>query len=236
MKHSHRRLEFERLPAVERQLGSLFAEGHRLREFMRDRNHRCPAGVVMRMKAVSLLLVITLMCVAGCDDDDDGSSSGDQRIKPKVAPWSLPLPTGWDVSTAQLLPGPRSKVGVLRTWTSNVPRAWEFADPGPNSASGATSALGDDAAVVILSLFWEPSRLSLWNPTTQASLTKQAPSRWHDDAQNFGWKFRERKLSLGEECMSIIEWHGPSTSRIENDRAAQVASSVRLLKTEFPID
>jgi hypothetical protein len=204
-------------------------------KFMPDRNHRCPAGVVMRMKAVSLVLVITLMGVAGCDDDG-GGSSGDERIRPKLAPWSLPLPTGWDVSTARLLPGPRSRVGVLRTWTSNVPRAWEFGDPGPNSASGATSALGDDAAVVILSLFWEPSSLTLWNPTTQASLTKQAPSRWHDDAQNPGWRFRERKLCLGEECMSIIEWHGPSASRIENDRAAQIASSVRLLKREFPID
>jgi hypothetical protein len=121
------------------------------------------------------------------------------------------------------------------TWTSNVSHAWEFEDPGPNSSSGATRSLGDGAAVVILTLLWEPSHHSLWSPARQSSLTRQPPTRWHDDAQNPGWRFRERKLCLGRECVSIVEWHGPSTSRIENDRAGEIASSVRLFKDTLPI-
>jgi hypothetical protein len=43
--------------------------------------------------------------------------------------------------------------------------------------------------------------------------------------------FRERKLCLGSECVSVLEWHGPDASTADMELAEGISTSVELLAT-----
>ena len=81
--------------------------------------------------------------------------------------------------------------------------------------------------MVIVDLYWflpggadpvEPSRSEDGGP----------PTVWHDDAQNPGWRFRERRVCLGSACVHVLEWHGPEASGVAIDEGEAVAESVVL--------
>jgi len=119
----------------------------------------------------------------------------------------------------------------MTTAVSNVGFTPSDDAPSPNGRGGA-SELGDDAAVVLVRLLWDPNQEEPWDPSGD-ELKRLPPSRWHEDAQNPGWSFRERKLCIGSRwflgnCVSVLEWRAPDTSEVELDRMEAIASSVEL--------
>lgn len=187
------------------------------------------------MNLIRFLVVASLAVTSGCTGRKTDGEPQLLTVTPQDAPWSLRLPSEWDTSTARLDVTPRSMTGILRTWTSPDAVDWTFDGPGPNSGSGATDLLGNSTTIVIVQRLWSPGQTSLWNPPHTARLTDRGPSKWHADAQNPGWVFRERKVCLASECVSVVEWHGPLTSQVDIDSADTIASSIRLTRSEVAI-
>jgi hypothetical protein len=118
--------------------------------------------------------------------------------------------------------------GLLRTYIANVRYAFAFdsATPGPNSGAGASEALGPSAVVVQIDLLWYPPDGPIaWG---EGGLTVGRASAWHEDAQNPGWVFRERKTCLGRTCVHIVEWHGPKALDEAVKAGADIAEALRL--------
>jgi hypothetical protein len=144
------------------------------------------------------------------------------------APWSFPMPSGWQASTNRSEPDPTLRVGSLGTHLTNVRYDFDDASPGPNSGGGASEELGPAAAVIkVLFLWYPPDEPIRWNPPNTATIVR-SPTGWHDDAQNPGWVFRERRVCLVETCVSVVEWHGPNASEEVISSIQRIAESIAL--------
>jgi len=178
--------------------------------------------VVSALVLASLLIACTARPPRSVDSWDEAT--------PESTPWTVRVPPGWDTSTEIFQPGPRDRVGMMTTAISDVAFSPTEHAPSPNGRSGA-SELGDEAAVVLVRLLWDPNQEKAWDARGN-ELKRVPPSRWQQDAQNPGWEFRERKLCVGSpsrgNCVSILEWHAPRTSEEEIDRMEAVASTVKL--------
>lgn len=145
-------------------------------------------------------------------------------------PWSVAIPSGWQVFTDRSEPDPRLRVGALRTHIANVRYAFDARAPGPNSGGGASEELGPSAAVVKVLLLWYPPDDPIeWNPADSSTTVARSPTGWHDDAQNPGWEFRERKVCLADTCASVVEWHGPDASEDAIGAIERIAQSLQLV-------
>ena len=83
--------------------------------------------------------------------------------------------------------------------------------------------------LVLVQRLWYPADEPIaWDPQLNATLARRPSPRWREDAQNAGWMFRERKLCLGDECVSVLEWRGPSASANDIELAESIAGSVEL--------
>jgi len=144
-------------------------------------------------------------------------------------PWSFPIPSGWHVSTSRSEPDPKLKAGVLSTHVTNAEYVFDYTSPGPNSGGGASEKLGPSAAVVEVLLLWYPADDPIeWNPAESSTTVARRPTEWHDDAQNPGWAFRERKVCLADRCVWVVEWHGPAASEDAIGRIERIAQSLQL--------
>ena len=120
--------------------------------------------------------------------------------------------------------------GVLTTHVTNVVYSFKSGSPGPNSGAGASRALGRSAVVVILQYLWSPPDEPIrWTTLSSSSTTEvRHPTEWHDDAQNPGWVFRERRACVEDRCISAVEWHGPDASPQAINQGEGVTKSIRL--------
>jgi len=146
-------------------------------------------------------------------------------------PWSFPIPSGWEASTNRSEPDPNLRVGSLITNISTVRYSFAFDQmaPGPNSGQGASEMLGPSAAVVRVLLHWFPAEEPIgWNPAGSPTTVTKRPTAWHDDAQNPGWAFRERRVCLEDLCVWVVEWHGPEASEDATVWMERIAQSLQL--------
>jgi hypothetical protein len=179
------------------------------------------------MTRIGSILAFLIVFVTAC--------SGPEAARPTrvfvsdEAPWSFPIPSGWQVSTNRSEPDPRLRVGSLGTHLTNVGYVFDDAAPGPNSEGGASEKLGPAAAVVkVLFLWYPPDDPIRWNPPNSATIVRN-PTDWHRDAQNPGWVFRERRVCLAETCVWVVEWHGPNASE-------KVISSIQLIAESIELE
>jgi hypothetical protein len=167
--------------------------------------------------------------VAGCTEPDVTFASSDTSFTDEDVPWTFTFPSGWEVATSRSEPDPRLKAGVLSTRVSTVMYPFEGSFPGPNSGGGASAELGPSEAVVEVLRLWYPADEPIaWNPSG-TSTTVRSPGMWHDDAQNPGWDFRERRVCLEPKCVWVLEWHGPNASEDVVDQLERIAESVELM-------
>lgn len=168
-----------------------------------------------------------LLLFASCTSDQPRTDETWGEMRVESAPWTIKVPPGWAIDTEVFEPGPRDRVGMMTTAVSSVSFRPDEDAPSPNARGGAAS-LRDDAAIVLAKLLWIPEQHKRWDPPG-TELRRFPPSRWHDDAQNPGWRFRERKLCIGSRsCVSILEWHAPNASAKHLDWMEEVASTVEL--------
>jgi hypothetical protein len=180
------------------------------------------------MKRLGSVLAFLIVLSPGCTGPDVAHHT--RLFVSDEVPWSAAIPPGWHVSTNRSEPDPRLRAGVLRTHISNVRYSFDLDQmaPGPNSGSGASDKLGPSAAVVEVLLLWSPADDPIgWNPSDSSTLVR-SPTGWHDDAQNPGWEFRERRACLAEKCVWVLEWHGPDASEEVIGSIEQIARSVEL--------
>jgi hypothetical protein len=187
------------------------------------------------MARLGRVLSIVALLIASCARPDVAKTEGPVRFASKDVPWSFRTPSGWDVSTLRSDPDPDLKTGVLSTYVTNVTHSFGPASPGPNSNAGASDRLGPSAAVVEVSFLWDPPDEPIrWDPTTPSMTVRcpagwpRCPTRWHADAQNPGWVFRERRVCSSENCVWIVEWHGPDASEDSVRRLERIAESLEL--------
>jgi hypothetical protein len=153
----------------------------------------------------------------------DGRSFADDAV-----PWTFTFPSDWEISTNRSEPDPGLKAGVLSTHVASVGYPLGGASSGPNSGGGASAALGSSAAVLKVQLLWYPANEPIpWN-AEHAATTVGTPGRWHDDAQNPGWVFRERRVCLERACVWVLEWHGPDATEDAIGWLERIAGSVEL--------
>jgi hypothetical protein len=129
-------------------------------------------------------------------------SSGD-------VPRAIRVPAGWRVTTSRTDPDPRLITGLMRTYVASISYGFglDGEHPGPNAGGGASTKLGDSAVVVFVELPWYPPDEPIrWDPPAGARLRQTRITRWHRDAQNPGWRFRERRLA--------DDWRQRSSRRI----------------------
>jgi hypothetical protein len=119
--------------------------------------------------------------------------------------------------------------GILETTLANVAYTFDFDSPGPNSGAGASRELSTAGVVVIVDLYWFPAdELIRWEPADTHTVVGP-PTVWHDDAQNPGWRFRERRVCLGgSDCVHVLEWHGPDATEEAVGEGEVTAESVTL--------
>jgi hypothetical protein len=180
------------------------------------------------MPRLGTILALLTFVAAGCTSPDGPHLT--RHVVSEDVPWTVTIPSGWQVSTNRSDPDPNLKAGVLRTHISNVRYSFDFDRnaPGPNSGEGASETLGPSAAVVKLMLLWYPADAPIeWNPSTSSTSVK-SPTDWHDDAQNPGWVFRERKACLAHTCVWVLEWHGPDATDEVIGSIKRIARSVEL--------
>jgi hypothetical protein len=181
------------------------------------------------MTLLGTILALLIFVAAGCTSSDDPHLT--RHVVSEDVPWTVTIPSGWEVSTDRSEPDPNLRVGVLTTHISNVRYSFGFDQmaPGPNSGHGASEMLGPSAAVVKVMLLWSPADEPIgWNPPT-SSTTVRSPTMWHDDAQNPGWVFRERKVCLSDTCVWVLEWHGP-------DATDEITSSIQRITRSVELD
>jgi hypothetical protein len=78
-------------------------------------------------------------------------------------------------------------------------------------------------------LLWSPPDDPIgWNPADPSTAIVGSPTKWHEDAQNPGWEFRERNVCLAGECVSVLEWHGPDASEEDISWMKRIAQSLQL--------
>ena len=181
------------------------------------------------MTALAVLLLL-----AACTRDEPRPAPSWERLTPRSTAWTIRMPSDWTTSTEVLEPGPRARVGVMTTAVSNVEFHPGRDAPSPNGRGGA-GRLGDRAGIVLIQLLWDPNEKDPWKPPRN-QLLRMSPSRWHDDAQNQGWRFRERKICMGwrpamRQCVSVVEWHSSSASEADLSRMSEIASSIELAAT-----
>lgn len=180
----------------------------------------------MMTRLRSTLALLAIMAT-GCTGPD-GARPNRLFISAEV-PWSVAIPSGWQVSTNRSEPDPRLRVGALSSTISNVPFPFDRSSPGPNSGPGASVKLGPSAVVVEVLLLWYPPDDPIeWNPADSVATSAGSPTGWHDDSQNPGWAFRERKVCLADTCVSVVEWHGPYASRQNIGSIQRIARSIEL--------
>ena len=186
------------------------------------------------MRRNRLLPLAAAVALAACTPARDVPQEPDawRQAQPGKVPWSISAPSDWHVETRIFAPGPRSIVGVARTAVASVRYVPSRRAPRPNSRRGATAELGPDGAVVYLLRLWHPAG-RLWDPRPDGEERRVGPSRWHDDAQNPGWVFRERKVCLSSECVSVIEWHGPQATSAHVSYLERISSSLELQGAEI---
>ena len=127
-------------------------------------------------------------------------------------PWSFVPPPDWHVVTVRSKPDADLITGVLRTYVASVGYDFDFGSPGPNSGAGASRVLGRSTVVVIVQYLWSPPEEAIGWTASSSTTEVRPPTEWHDDAQNPGWMFRERRVCAGDGCISALEWHGPEAS------------------------
>jgi hypothetical protein len=171
------------------------------------------------MARLGIVLSALAILIASCARPDVASTGSLARFVSEEVPWSFRSPSGWHVSINRSKPAPNLKTGVLSTHVSNVSYSFSAASPGPNSNAGASAKLGPSAAVVkVLLLWYPPDKPIRWDPGAFPKTVEcpagwpRCPTRWHQDAQNPGWVFRERRVCAGDNCVWIVEWHGPEAS------------------------
>jgi hypothetical protein len=180
--------------------------------------------VIARLGAVLSVFAILIGNCTGPDVDDPTRLFVSDEV-----PRSVPIPSGWQASTNRSEPDPRLRVGLLSTHITNVRYSFDQSSLGPNSGPGASEKLGPSTAVVRVLLFWSPADDSIeWNPADSSTTIARSPTGWHDDAQNPGWEFRERKVCLAETCVWVVEWHGPDPSEEAIGWIERIAQSLEL--------
>jgi hypothetical protein len=174
------------------------------------------------------LSLIAGACTSGAPTPTTTPATPTPTYGSAAVPWTLAAPLGWRVSTYRSKPDPRLMTGVLESSITNVPYTFDFGSPGPNSGGGASRDLTRAGVVVIVQLYWFPPAEPIrWSPPS--SETRVGPSTvWHDDAQNPGWRFRERRVCLGTDCVHVLEWHGPGASGDAIDEGEAIAESLEL--------
>lgn len=185
------------------------------------------------MKRIVRALVLLVLLIPACiEDEGDPPISTSREVSVRGAPWTITMSPAWTISTEVFEPGPRDRVGIMTTAVANVNVHPDERAPGPNARGGASNEFGKNATIVLIRLLRDPNQKDRWNPRGP-KLRRLGPSRWHDDAQNPGWSFRERKFCMGSRwllgnCVSVLEWHGPDASQMDVDRMQSVASSIRV--------
>jgi hypothetical protein len=184
------------------------------------------------MRRLAFLLPVLSMTVVACTGSapmptvTPGSPA--PTLRSAEVPWTLAAPQGWRASTVRTKPDPRLRVGVLESSITNVPYTFDFGSPGPNSGGGASRHLTTAGVVVIVQLYWFPPAEPIdWKPPDDGTAVGP-PTVWHDDAQNPGWAFRERRVCLGSRCVRVLEWHGPDASGNAVEQGQSIAESVVL--------
>lgn len=183
------------------------------------------------MRRLAVSLAVSAMVLGSCTGETARSERPLAMKFSSQVPWAIQVPVFWRVSTIRTEPDPRLMTGLLRTYVASVPYPFGLGEqhPGPNAGGGASIKLGDSAVVVFVQLLWYPPDEAIrWDPPAGARLRQTRITRWHRDAQNIGWRFRERKLCLERACVSVLEWYGPAASELAVTRAEEIASSVRL--------
>jgi hypothetical protein len=181
------------------------------------------------MKSTVRYLVTAAVFLVACNGGARLSTEDWRSIAPDQAPWTIKVPPGWNASTGSFDPGPKGMVGeIITTAVANAKFHPGTTAPAPHSRAGASKELGESGSVVLMQRFSLPNEEYSWNPRRGVDLIRRRPSRWHDDAENPGWVSRERKLCLGKECVSVLEWHGPDASSDNIERMELIASSLRL--------
>lgn len=183
------------------------------------------------MKRLLVCVALVSGVIAGCSEGEIAQATPSRNLESEEVPWSLSVPPGWHASTERSRPDPRMRVGVLRTYIANTAFGFDFdrAIPGPNAGAGASRSLGDSAVVVFVQLLWYPAdRPVVWRGSSDGTTSLAWVGQWNADAQNPGWRFRERKLCSGSQCVQALEWHGPSATGQDVEQAEEVASSIQL--------
>lgn len=160
-----------------------------------------------------------------------GVSDATRLFASDEVPWSFPIPSGWHASTNRSEPDPNLRVGSLSTNISTVRYSFDFGQmaPGPNSGQGASEVLGPSAAAVRVLFHWYPADEPIgWNPADSSTTVVKRPTGWHDDDQNPGWAFRERRVCLEDTCVWVVEWHGPEVSEDAIGWMERIAQSLQL--------
>jgi hypothetical protein len=179
-----------------------------------------------RLGAVPSVLAILIGSCTGADVADSTRPFASDEV-----PWSFPIPSGWHASTNRSEPDPNLRVGSLSTNVSTVPYSFDFDQtaPGPNSGQGASEILGPSAAVLRVLFHFYPADDPIgWNHAESATTVAKRPTAWHDDAQNPGWAFRERRVCLEDLCVWVVEWHGPEASEDAIVWMERIAQSLQL--------
>ena len=187
------------------------------------------------MARLGRVLSVFALLITSCARPDVAGTGNPPRFVSKEMPWSFRSPSGWHVSTWRSDPAPNLKTGVLSTHLTNVAYSFGPASPGPNSNAGASEKLGPSAAVVKVLLLWYPPDEPIrWDPSGSSLTVRcpaewpRCPTRWHKDAQNPGWVFRERRVCLSDNCVWIVEWHGPAASKESVGWLERIAQSLEL--------
>src|SRR5918995_5555826 len=172
------------------------------------------------MARLGRVLSIVALLIVTCARPDVANTEASVRFASRDVPWDFRSPSGWEVSTRRSDPDPNLKTGVLSTYVTNVTYSFGPASPGPNSNAGASDQLGPSAAVVKVSFLWGPPEEPIrWAPAASPMTARcpagwpRCPTRWHADAQNPGWVFRERRGGGSGNYPWVVRWDGPPASR-----------------------
>lgn len=187
------------------------------------------------MARLGRVLTVFALLIASCARPDVASTRSPTPFVSEEVPWSFRTPSGWHVSTGRSDADPDLKAGVLSTRVTNVTYSFSPASPGPNSTAGASEELGPSAAVVeVLLLWYPPDEPITWDPTASSMTVRcpaglpRCPTGWHQDWQNPGWVFRERRVCISDNCVWIVEWHGPDASEEAVGWLERIAQSLEL--------
>jgi hypothetical protein len=187
------------------------------------------------MARLGNVLSLFAILLASCAPPDVANTGSRARFVSEEVPWSFRSPAGWHVSTSRSESDRNLKTGVLSTHVANVRYSFGPASPRPNSNAGAFEALGPSAAVVRVLLLWYPPDEPIhWDPGASSMTVRcpagwpRCPTGWHQDAQNPGWVFRERRVCVSANCVWIVEWHGPEASEEAIGWMERIAQSLEL--------